>query len=263
MSRIEHTFKTLKAQGRKAFIPYVTAGDPTLPLSRELVEELIQGGADLLELGVPFSDPTADGPVIQGASQRALKAGTTLHDVLSLVEEIRHVSQVPIILFGYYNPFFVAGPKTVSEQCKKAGVDGVLVVDLPYEEADEFKHCADEVGLDFIYLVAPTSGDARIKMITEKARGFLYYISMTGVTGSHQGFDQYMEENITSIRKFNTLPVVIGFGISTPEQAHEMGRVSDGVVVGSALVRIIEQYQYALDLPKRMRQFSEQIKKVL
>lgn len=263
MSRIEQAFEALKANGRKALIPYITVGDPNLALSREIIQELIEGGADFLELGVPFSDPTADGPVIQAASQRALKAGTTLHDVLKLVEEIRQVSQIPIILFGYYNPLFVAGTKRISEQCQKAGVDGILVVDLPFEEANEFKDYTERVGMDFICLVAPTSGEPRIRMICEKARGFLYYISMTGVTGGRHGFDRAIEANISRIRKFTALPVVIGFGISTPEHAYQMGKISDGVVVGSALVRIIEQNQNSPNLPQKVRAFTEQLRNAL
>ncbi|MBW1678809.1 MAG: tryptophan synthase subunit alpha [Deltaproteobacteria bacterium] len=263
MSKIGEVFRELKSKDRKALITYVTAGDPNLSVSKKIIWQLIESGADIIELGVPFSDPTADGPVIQAASQRALKTGINLSDIFGLVKEIRKVSQIPIILFGYYNPFFVFGPKEISQRARDAGVDGLLVVDLPYEEADELKSYTDHMDIDLIFLLAPTSDDNRIKIISQKARGFIYYISMTGVTGSKQSFDQYTEENIKRIKKLTNLPVAIGFGISTPEQAHDMGRFPDGVVVGSAIVRIIEENQDSQELPKKVGEFTSQLKLAL
>ncbi|MFH0812184.1 MAG: tryptophan synthase subunit alpha [Pseudomonadota bacterium] len=263
MSRIREVFKELKSKNRKALITYITAGDPHLSVSKEIIWQLIENGADIIELGVPFSDPTADGPVIQAASQRALKTGTTLSEILGLVKEIRQFSQIPIILFGYYNPFFVFGPKEICQNAKEAGVDGLLVVDLPYEEADELKRYTDQMDLDFIFLLAPTSDENRIKMISRKARGFLYYISMTGVTGSPHSFDHYKEEDINRIKKYTDLPVAIGFGISTPEQADAMSKFADGVVVGSAIVRIIEENRNSQQLLKKVGEFTAQLRRVL
>lgn len=263
MSRIKEVLENLKSQDKKALITYITVGDPNLSVSREIIRQLIEKGADILELGVPFSDPTADGPVIQAASQRALKTGINLTDILALVKEIRQVSRIPIILFGYYNPFFVFGVREMTQRAKEAGVDGLLVVDLPYEEADELKKYTDQADLDLIFLLAPTSNDARIKMISRKARGFLYYISMTGVTGSTLSFGQYIEEDIQRIKKYTDLPIAIGFGISTPDQARSMGKFAEGVVVGSAIVRIIEENRDSPQLLQKVGDFVAGLKQAL
>jgi len=264
MSRIiAEAFESVSSKDRKALITYITAGDPNLSVSREIIWQLIESGADILELGVPFSDPTADGPVIQAASQRALKTGITLTDILGLVKEIRRVSQIPLILFSYYNPLFVVGTQEITQRAKEAGVDGLLVVDLPYEEADELKKYTDHADLDLIFLLAPTSNDTRIKMISQKARGFLYYVSMTGVTGSTRSEGQYVEEDIRRIKKYTDLPIAIGFGISTPNQAQTMGKCADGVVVGSAIVRIIEQHRNSPQLLKKVGEFVAQLRRVL
>jgi tryptophan synthase, alpha subunit len=263
MSHIEGVFKELKSRGRKALITYITVGDPHISVSKEIIRQLIESGADILELGVPFSDPTADGPVIQAAAQRALKTGVNLNDILALVKEIRQVSQIPLILFSYYNPLFVVGAQEITRRAKEAGVDGFLVVDLPYEEADELKKYTDQAGLDLIFLLAPTSNDERIKMISRKARGFLYYISMTGVTGSTLSGGQYIEEDIRRIKKYTDLPIAIGFGISTPKQAEAMGKFAEGVVVGSAIVRIIEENRDSPQLLKKVGEFVARLKKAL
>ena len=263
MSRIKEVFQNVKSKDKKALITYITVGDPHISVSREIIRQLIENGADILELGVPFSDPTADGPVIQAASQRALKTGINLTDILALVKEIRQVSQIPLILFSYYNPLFVVGAQEITQRAKKAGVDGLLVVDLPYEEADELKKYTDQADLDLIFLLAPTSNDARIKMISQKARGFLYYISMTGVTGSTLSEGQYIEKDIRRIKKYTDLPIAIGFGISTPEQAQAMGKFADGVVVGSAIVRLIEENRNSPQLLKKVGEFIAQLRRVL
>ena len=263
MSRIKEVFQNVKSKDKKALITYITVGDPHISVSREIIWQLIENGADILELGVPFSDPTADGPVIQAASQRALKTGINLTDILALAKEIRQVSQIPLILFSYYNPLFVVGAKEITQRAKKAGVDGLLVVDLPYEEADELKKYTDQADLDLIFLLAPTSNDARIKMISQKARGFLYYISMTGVTGSTLSEGQYIEKDIRRIKKYTDLPIAIGFGISTPEQAQAMGKFADGVVVGSAIVRLIEENRNSPQLLKKVGEFIAQLRRVL
>lgn len=263
MSRIQAVFQNLKAENKKALITYTTVGDPNIAVSREIIRQLIENGADIIELGVPFSDPTADGPVIQAAAQRALKIGVNLDDILALVKEIRQVSQIPLILFSYYNPLFVVGAQEITQRAKKAGVDGLLVVDLPYEEAEELKKYTDQAELDLIFLLAPTSNDERIKMIAQKARGFLYYISMTGVTGSTLSGGQYIEEDIQRIKKYTDLPVAIGFGISNPEQAKAIGKFAEGVVVGSAIVRIIEENRDSPQLLKKVGDFVAQLKKAL
>jgi tryptophan synthase alpha chain len=184
MGRIEKKFASLRAKNEKALIVYLTAGDPSLSITKKLIFGLEKAGVDILEIGVPFSDPTADGPVIQAASQRALKAGTTLQGVLDLVAKVRKVSEIPIVLFGYFNPIFAFGVKKFAQAAHTAGVDGVLVVDLPYEEAKELRNYTDPFGIDFISLIAPTTGKERLTKIAAEAMGFLYYISITGITGT-------------------------------------------------------------------------------
>ena len=184
MGRIEKKFESLRVKNEKALIVYLTAGDPSLEITKKLIWGLEKAGVDILEIGVPFSDPTADGPVIQAASQRALKAGTTLEGILKMVAEVRKVSEIPIVLFGYFNPIFAYGVKKFAHAAHKAGVDGVLVVDLPYEEAKELRIHTDAAGIDFISLIAPTTGTERLNKIAAKASGFLYYISITGITGT-------------------------------------------------------------------------------
>lgn len=263
MSRIRNVFEDLKQKNRKALITYVTVGDPDFCTSTEIILQMIRNGADMIELGMPFSDPVADGPVIQAASRRALQTGITLSHVFDLAREIRRVSQIPLILFGYCNPFFAFGLKETCQSAKKAGIDGLLVVDVPYEEADELKQHADEENLDLIFLVAPTTDRYRLEMIARKARGFLYYISTTGVTGSQGICHQINAKKIKEIKEITDLPVVIGFGISTPAQAFDIGKLADGVVVGSAIVRIIEQNQYSPKSPEEVGAFVRQLKKAL
>ncbi|WAC06438.1 MAG: tryptophan synthase subunit alpha [Thermodesulfobacteriota bacterium] len=263
MSRIKAVFQNLKAENKKALIAYITIGDPHISVSKNIIRQLIESGADILELGVPFSDPTADGPVIQSAAQRALKTGVTLDDIMELVKEIRQFSQIPLILFSYYNPLFVVGAQEIARRAKEAGVDGLLVVDLPYEEAEELKKYTDQSNLDLIFLLAPTSNDERIKMISRKARGFIYYISMTGVTGSTLSGGQYIEEDIQRIKKYTKLPIAIGFGISNPEQAKAMGKFAEGVVVGSAIVRLIEEHGDSPQLLQKVGDFVASLKQAL
>ena len=263
MSRIQKVFEELKQKNRKALMTYVTVGDPDFATSTEIVLQMVKNSADLIELGMPFSDPVADGPVIQAASQRALKAGITLPKIFEVVKEVRRVSEIPLILFGYYNPFFAFGLEETCQKAKEAGIDGLLVVDLPFEEADELKLYADEQNLELIFLVAPTTDERRFKMIARKARGFLYYIATTGVTGS-EGSDHLVNTvNIRQIKKDTDLPVVIGFGISTPVQAYDAGRLADGVVVGSALVQVIEKNLERPNLPNKIGEFTRQLKGAL
>lgn len=242
MNRIANKFKELKEKDRIALVTYITAGDPSIDVTAELVLKLEESGADIIELGVPFSDPMADGPAIQLASERALKNGTTLGDVLEIVRRVREVSEIPIIMFGYYNPFFKYGPERFSKDAVNAGADGVLVVDLPPEEAGEFKVHTDRAGLDFVFLLAPTSTSERISLVANSASGFVYLVSVTGVTGVRPDMDVSLEDLTNEIKRAAKLPVGIGFGISSPEQVTKIARYADAVIVGSAIVRIIEKF---------------------
>lgn len=251
MGRIADTFKRLQGEGKKALVTFITAGDPDLETTGRLIPLLANAGADIIELGVPFSDPMADGPTIQLASERALAAGTTLEGMLALVKKVRTGTQVPIVLMGYYNPILQYGPERFVQDAAQAGVDGVLLVDLPPEEAEEFRKVADAAGITTIFLLTPTSDDARLKRVFSMGSGFLYYVSVTGVTGARQMVEVSVAERVAAIRKQTRLPVVVGFGVSTPEQAAQISACADGVVVGSALVRLFEQYSGA-ELEKRL-----------
>ena len=263
MGRIAEKFNALRGKNQKALIVYLTAGDPSLAATRDLIFGLEKAGVDILEIGVPFSDPTADGPVIQEASQRALKTGTTLESVLALVAEVRKSSQIPIVLFGYFNPIFVYGVSKFAKDAQRAGVDGVLVVDLPREEAQELRVYTDAAGLDFISLVAPTTGKERLKKIVQSATGFLYYISITGVTGTAAPKIADIEKEMEKIRKLTQLPVAVGFGISTPAQAKEIAACADGVVIGSAVVRLIDENKDNRELVAIVGGYVSEIKNAL
>lgn len=263
MSRISEKFIALREKKEKALIVYLTAGDPSLTLTRELILALEKAGADILEIGVPFSDPTADGPVIQAAAQRALKSGATLTAILEMIKEVRRVSQIPIVLFGYYNPIFVYGGEKFARHAARAGVDGVLVVDLPPEEAPELREFTDAAGIDFIFLIAPTTGARRSQQIAAGATGFLYYISITGITGTAAPKIADIETAVSKLRKITKLPVAVGFGITTPEQAGQIGKTADGVIVGSAVVRLIDENRNSPDLIKIVADFTGALKKEL
>lgn len=263
MGRIEKKFESLRAKNEKALIVYLTAGDPSLDATEKLIFGLEKAGVDILEIGVPFSDPTADGPVIQAASQRALKTGTTLASVLRMVAGIRQTSQIPIVLFGYFNPIFAYGVDKFAGAAKEAGVDGVLVVDLPPEEAGELRVFTDAAGLDFISLVAPTTGKERLKTILKSATGFLYYISITGVTGTAQPKIDDIAREVAKIRKLTKMPIAVGFGISSATQAKAIGTLADGVVIGSAVVKLIDENRNSSDLVKIISDYTKEIKTVL
>jgi len=241
MSRIAETFARLKAQSRKALIPFITAGDPMPEITVDLMHDLVAAGADIIELGVPFSDPMADGPVIQRASERALEYHVSLNDVLAMVARFREVdSETPVVLMGYLNPIEIMGYPTFADRAAEAGVDGVLVVDIPPEEGGELLQALREKALDQIYLVAPTSTSERIQRICDAAGGFVYYVSVKGVTGaSHLDLDA-VENKLAEIRTHTALPVGVGFGIKNAETAAAISRVADAVVVGSALVSRVE-----------------------
>lgn len=263
MSRITEKFNSLRAKKEKALIVYLTAGDPSLKITKELIFALEKAGVDILEIGVPFSDPTADGPVIQAAAQRSLKNGTTLEGVLQMVEEVRQVSQIPLVLFGYFNPIFVYGVKKFARRAKKAGVDGVLVVDLPYEEAPELRVYTDKAGIDFISLIAPTTGIKRAKQIAANASGFLYYISITGITGTAAPQISEIKTAVDKIRKITGLPIAVGFGISRPPQARAIGQFADGIVIGSAVVKLIDENRNNPDLIKVVSGYVGEVKQAL
>ena len=233
LNRIDATFERLRSEKRKGFIPYICAGDPDLPTTVELSQALAEAGSDIVELGVPFSDPLADGIVNQLAAQRALAAGTTVRGVLDCIRDIRKQSEIPIVLYTYLNPIIQFGFERFHEQASEAGVDGLLILDLPPEEE------ASLLGLPHIRLIAPTTSPERIAKIAAGARGFLYYVSREGVTGVQETVASSLEDRIIQIRKVSDLPIAVGFGISTPEQAKTVAQHADAVVVGSAIVNLI------------------------
>jgi len=237
MNRIERTFDALKASGRKGLVGYLTAGDPDPATSERTLRAALGNGLDVLELGMPFSDPTADGPTIQAAARRALAAGTTLSKVFEMVARLRRDFDTPIILFGYANPLFHRGYERVCREAAEAGVDGFLVVDLPDEESDELRRFMSPAGLSFISLVAPTTPPARAAAILRRAEGFVYYIMVTGVTGARAAVAGDVAEHVAPLREHTTLPVAVGFGVSNGDQARRVADSADAVVVGSALIR--------------------------
>jgi len=235
-NRIEKKFSDLKKAGRKAMVAYVMAGDPNLKATPKIVWELEQAGVDLIELGMPFSDPMADGPVIQKSAERALKAGTHLKGVLQSVAAIRKRSQVPILLMGYFNPILQYGIGTFFRHAKDAGVDGALLVDLPPEEGEETRQAAHREGVSLVYLLSPTSDQSRINLVRKKGSGFIYYVSLTGITGAAIQSQPQLKDQLKPVVSGSRLPVCVGFGIKTPEQALQVAKLADGVVVGSAFV---------------------------
>ncbi len=241
MSTISEVFARCRSEKRAAFIPFLTAGDPDLATTGELMQAMVRGGADMIELGVPFSDPIADGPVIQRASTRALEGGTSLSGVLHLVARVRDRLGVPIVLFSYYNPIHARGIERFAEQASASGIDGVLCVDLPPDEGGALVPTLRRRGLDIIFLLAPTSTKDRIKKVYEASSGFVYYVARTGVTGEPTEVSRELSREAKRLRRRLSLPLAVGFGISTPEQVAQVGRVADGVVVGSALVKLIEE----------------------
>lgn len=263
MNRISQTFERLRSEGKKALIPFITAGDPDLLTTEKLIFILEKNGADLIELGVPFSDPMADGPTIQIASERSLIKKTNLKVVLELVKRVRAKTTIPIILMGYYNPFFIYGLKRLAHDAKEAGVDGILTVDLPPEEAGEMKAQINRVGLDLVFLLAPTSDDVRIKLITKIATGFIYYVSLTGVTGVRSKLDKDIKKQLKKIKKYTDLPVGVGFGISSPLHAKVVAKWADAVVVGSAIIKIIENSRSKKQMLQKVGQFVSSLKRAM
>jgi len=248
VSQITRAFDALKRKGRKGFIPFITAGDPDLETTRELIVELARAGATVIELGVPFTDPMADGPVIQRASERALRHGFDLAEVLQVVFDARKQTDVPIVLFSYYNPLLQFGIARLAGEAKSAGVDGVLVIDLVPEEASEFAAVLRANNLDMIFFVAPTSPDERLTMVAERATGFIYAVSRAGITGAREEMSAEAEKLVKRVRRFSDLPIAVGFGISTPEHVIGVWRFADAAVVGSALVAEIERHSNRVEL---------------
>ncbi len=251
MSRIAKRFSETQEAGRSALIPYVTAGDPNPGVTVPLMHDLVAAGADLLELGVPFSDPMADGPVIQLACERALAHGTSLRGVLDMVREFRRDdAETPVILMGYLNPVERMGAEKFAQAAAQAGVDGVLMVDLPPEESAELTGVLESAGIDPIFLLAPTTSSLRMRHVADAARGFIYYVSLKGVTGSQTLDAGELGARLDSIRGLTELPLGVGFGIRDAATAAQVARVADAVVVGSAIVRLVEQYP---DQPEQFR----------
>ncbi|HEY3246700.1 MAG TPA: tryptophan synthase subunit alpha [bacterium] len=259
MNRIAAVFERLRPAGR-AFVPFVVAGDPDLRTTEQAAQTLVRAGADLLELGVPFSDPIADGPVNQRAAQRALSHGVTMRDVLDLARRLRPGLGVPVVLLSYYNPILRHGPGTFCADAAAAGIDGVVVPDLPPEEAGELIAAARAVALDTIFLLAPTSTDERIRLVAERSTGFIYCVSLTGVTGVRERLSGDLGGLVARIRALTATPVCVGFGVSTPAQAQEVARVADGVIVGSALVALLEQPDDRLG---RLERFAGELKRAI
>ena len=263
MSRIGDLFTRLKAEGRPALIAYLTAGDPSMERTASLIAALERGGADLIELGVPFSDPVADGPVIQRASDRALRGGATLRGVLRIASEIRQNSDVPILLFTYLNPALRYGMEALARDSVASGIDGCLLTDLSVEEAGKYVDAMHEHGMDTVFLAAPTSTPERLKHVAEYSTGFVYLVSRSGVTGEQASLSDSVEPLVQAMRQITDLPLAVGFGISKPEHAAAVGSVADGVVVGSAFVRIVERHAGDPELEEKLEALARDLSDAL
>src|SRR5579863_2884602 len=258
-TRIARLFDHLKRDGRKGLIAFLTVGDPSPERTPALVEALVRGGADLIELGVPFSDPIADGPVIQAAGERALKAGTTLARVLEVAAEIRRTSEVPLLLFTYLNPVVRYGLERLAHDAA-AGIDGCLLTDASVEEAQEYVGAMHRHNLDTVFLAAPTSTERRLKLVAQYSTGFVYLVSRTGVTGERDSLSNAVAPLVKAVRAVTDLPLAVGFGISKPEHVAELGRLVDAVVVGSAIVRLIERNAANASLEIQLESFARELK---
>lgn len=255
MSNIRKAF-----ENGKAFIPFITCGDPDLETTYKSVMAAIENGADLIELGIPFSDPTAEGPVIQGANLRALSGGVTTDEIFDLVKRLRGDTDIPMVFMTYANVVFSYGSEKFISICSDIGIDGLIIPDLPYEEKDEFLPYCKKYGVDLISLIAPTSGD-RVAMIAKEAEGFIYVVSSLGVTGTRSSIETDLSSIVDIIRKNTDIPCAIGFGISTPAQAHDMAALADGAIVGSAIIKLLEQY--GKDAPEYIGAYVKSMKEAL
>jgi len=253
--RIGQMFRELKSEGKKAFIPFIMAGDPDLDTTIRLVPELERAGSHIVELGIPFSDPVADGPAIQRAGARALSHRYKMSDYLRAVEAIRRETNVPLLLFSYFNPIFQYGLESLARDARAAGVDGVLTTDITPEEGEQYCACMEANGLDCVFLAAPTSSDDRIAKIAACSRGFVYVVSRTGVTGVQQQLSDSVLPTVERVRRFTQLPVAVGFGISKPEQVRAIWEIADGAVVGSAIVAEMEKIEAVNEIPARISKF--------
>jgi len=263
MNRINRLFKEKQEKGKTALILYLTAGYPDLETTRALVPKLEKAGADLIEMGVPFSDPIADGPTIQKSSARSLEAGTTLHKILKLIKDLRKETQIPIVLFSAYNPFYKYGLEKLINDCARIGVDGLLVPDLPPDEAEGFISLCRKNELCHIFLVAPTTLRKRAKAIVEKSSGFIYYVSTRGVTGARESLDKDIRSHISQLKKLTKKPIAVGFGISKPAHVSLLEGKVEGIIVGSALIREIEAGKNLKDRIKRAMRFTRRLAKPL
>ncbi len=260
ISKLDRTFAQLLQRGEKALIAYVMAGDPSLQETEQLVVELEQAGADVIELGVPFSDPIADGPVIQQAAERALRSGTSLRAILSMVKRLRVRTQIPLVLMAYYNSIHAFGPERFCQESAEVGVDGLILPDMPPDEAGPLKGPAAAAGLPLIFLLAPTSTAARRTFVASQSQGFVYYVSLTGITGAKLLNLADVSKNVEKIRKVTKVPVAVGFGVATPEDAAKVAAIADGVIVGSAIVKQIAAHQQKPDMVKHVAEFVRSLK---
>jgi len=259
MSRIQAAFQRTRERGEKALIAYVMAGDPALEDTETYVRQLAEAGADVVELGVPFSDPIADGPVIQQAAERALRSGTSLKKILATVRSLRTKTQVPLVLMAYYNSIFRYGEAAFCRDAVAAGVDGLIVPDMPTDEAGTIHPLAEKAGLDVIFLLAPTSTAKRQAGVARLSRGFIYYVSLTGITGAKLTDKADVGKKVREIRRYTKTPVAVGFGIATPDDAREVARIADGVIVGSALVKVIAEGDHGT-VAARLSSFTRSLK---
>jgi tryptophan synthase alpha chain len=259
-SKLDRTFAKLQQRGEKALITYVMAGDPSLQETEQLVVELEQAGADIIELGVPFSDPIADGPIIQQAAERALRNGTSLRTILSMVTRVRARTQVPLVLMAYYNTIHAFGLERFCQEAAQSGVDGLIMPDMPPDEAGALKGPAAAAGLPLIFLLAPTSTDKRRSFVARQSQGFVYYVSLTGITGAKLLDIADVGKNVKKIRKVTRVPVAVGFGVATPEDAANVAAIADGVIVGSAIVKQIAAHQQKPDMVKHVAEFVRSLK---
>ena len=243
-SRIDQTFSALREQHKAALIAYLMAGDPSLTETEQLVLELEGAGADIIELGVPFSDPIADGPVIQQAAERALRSGTSLRKILPMVKQLRGRTQIPLVLMAYYNSIHAFGPERFCREAVASGIDGLIVPDMPPDEAGPLQGPAEASGLQLIFLLAPTSTGERRAYVAKQSRGFVYYVSLTGITGAKLSNVDEVRKNVEKIRKVSKTPVAVGFGVATPDDAANVSAIADGVIVGSAIVKRIASHQH-------------------
>lgn len=262
MNRIDKKFKELKRRKVKAFIAFLTAGDFGLSTTKKLVLEFDRQGVDIVELGVPFSDPIADGPTIQASSERALKRGTKLQDIIKIVGELRHSTDIPIVLMGYYNPILRYGVKKFVSDCESKGVDGVIIPDLPPEEAGELIIASKGKNFSPIFFLSPTSTTERIKLVASRSKGFIYYVSLTGITGARRKLPKELISRIRVIKRYTKKPVCVGFGVSRPEQVRQICEAADGVIVGSAIVKLMEKSGKRKDLVRVVGRYVKKLAEV-